>query len=79
MTIPDTASTLGTSADAANGHTITKLAYSGAEVRSILGISSATEWRLNQRGLLRPIAGLRLKRYGAAELRRFIAGTAEAA
>jgi hypothetical protein len=54
--------------------TVEKLAYSTAELCSALGLCQTTLWRLNQRGLLRAIPGLRHKLYSKAEVQRFLAG-----
>ena len=54
--------------------TAEKLAYNTAELCSALGLCPTTIWRLNQRGLLRPIPGLRHKIYAKTEVQRFLAG-----
>ena len=57
---------------------VEKLAYNTAELCSALGISPVTIWRLNRRGLLRPIYGLRHKLYAKAEVQRFLSGKGNA-
>jgi len=50
-----------------------RLTYAASEVCAALGICSKTLLRLRQRKLIKPIAGLRIKRYAVAEVARFIA------
>ena len=52
------------------------LVYTAEQVCAALQISKVTLWRLERRGLLRPIASLRHKRYSAAAVRDFLAGRA---
>jgi hypothetical protein len=54
--------------------TVEKLAYNTAELCAALGLCETTIWRLAQRGLLRPIPGLRHKLYAKAEVQRFLSG-----
>lgn len=54
--------------------TVEKLAYNTAELCAALGLCQTTLWRLNHRGLLRPIPGLRHKLYAKTEVQRFLVG-----
>ena len=58
---------------------IERLAYSGEEIQRALGISHVTLWRLEKRGLLRPLPGLKRKLYAVAEVQRFVGGKARGA
>ncbi len=51
---------------------VEKLAYNKKEVQAALGIGETTIWRLEKRGLLRPVPGLRHKLYPVAQLRRLV-------
>lgn len=51
---------------------IERLTYTNREACAVLGVSKVTLWRLEQRGLLRSVAGLRCKLWPVAELRRFV-------
>jgi predicted DNA-binding transcriptional regulator AlpA len=53
---------------------IEKLAYNLAELQQITGLSRVTIWRLEIRGQLRPVAGVRSKIYSRAEVLRFLNG-----
>ena len=55
---------------------VEKLAYNTRELSQALGLSTVTLWRLTNRGLLRPIEGLRHKLYSKKEVERFLAGRA---
>jgi len=50
-----------------------RLTLSKEQVLLVVGIGNTTLWRLEQRGLLRPMRGLRHKLYSVAEIRRYIA------
>lgn len=50
---------------------IEKLTYNAREACVALGISSTTLWRLERRGFLTPLPGLRHKLYPTAAVRRF--------
>jgi hypothetical protein len=47
------------------------LAYTADQVCAALQISKVTLWRLEKRGLLRPLPQLRHKRYPTEAVRRF--------
>jgi len=51
---------------------IERLAYTKKELLAYLNLSPVTLWRLEKRGLIRPIAGIRHKRYSVAEVKRFL-------
>lgn len=53
---------------------VQKLAYSAKEASEALGVSTTTLWRLEKRGLIRAVPGMRVKLYGVDELRRFVGG-----
>jgi hypothetical protein len=54
----------------------TKLAYTLAELSAELGIGKTTIWRLEARGLLRPVPYVRHKIYAREEVERFLRGKA---
>lgn len=49
-----------------------RLLYTKREACELLGLSETTLWRLEQRGLLRPVAHIRHKRFSRREIDRFI-------
>jgi DNA-binding transcriptional MerR regulator len=50
-----------------------KLAFTRREVQAALGgISTVTLWRLEKRGLLRPVQGIRHRIYARTEIERFL-------
>jgi hypothetical protein len=51
-----------------------KLAFSKTELAASLGLSQVTLWRLEKRGLLKSVVGIRNKRYARAEVERFLEG-----
>lgn len=51
-----------------------RLAYSKNELSQLLGLSPVTLWRLEKKGLLRPVAGVRHKLYSANAVSRFLEG-----
>ncbi len=53
-----------------------KLAYTLSELCAALGLCRVTLYRLEQRGLLRPVPGIRHKLYSRAEVDRFLNGRA---
>ena len=53
-----------------------KLAYSGRELQVLLGCSHVTLWRLEKRGLLKPVAGIRTKLYSRKSVENFLDGKA---
>ena len=53
---------------------IERLTYSTREACTALGVSPVTLWRLEKRGLLRPVAGLRTKLWPITELKAFVEG-----
>lgn len=50
-----------------------KLTFTGKELNELLHISSVTRWRLEKRGLLMPVPGLRHKLYSIKEVEAFLA------
>ena len=50
-----------------------RLAYTKEELCALLSISPITLWRLEKRGLIHSIAGIRHKLYSVAEVKRFLA------
>jgi len=53
-----------------------KLTYTGKELNELLHISSVTRWRLECRGALKAVPGLRRKLYSRATVESFINGKA---
>jgi hypothetical protein len=53
---------------------VERLTYNAREARQALGVSSTTLWRLEKRGLIAPIGGLRTKLFSIAAIRRFVDG-----
>jgi hypothetical protein len=51
-----------------------RLAYSVNELAAELRVSRVTLWRLEVRGLLKSVPGIRHKIYSHAEIQRFLAG-----
>lgn len=51
-----------------------RLAYTKRELVDLLGVSPVSIYRLELRGLLRPIPGIRHKLFSVAEVQRFLAG-----
>jgi len=49
-----------------------KLAYTRKELSALLGISSVTLWRLQARGLIQPVPGIRRKIFARQEVERFL-------
>lgn len=50
---------------------VERLAYTADEVCIALDISRTSLWRLEKRGLLKPVPGLRVKRYSVEAVKRF--------
>jgi hypothetical protein len=68
-----------TNKNASTERSIERLALNKAEAREALGgISAVTIWRLERRGLIQAIPGLRHKLYSVESLKRFVAGKATA-
>lgn len=55
---------------------VERLAYTRSELCSSLNISPITLWRLERRGLIRSVPGVRHKIFSVAEVQRFLAGGA---
>jgi hypothetical protein len=51
-----------------------KLAFSKSELAAAIGLSGVTLWRLEKRGLLKPVPGIRHKLFARAEVERFLRG-----
>jgi hypothetical protein len=56
-----------------------KLAFSKKELCDAIGVSPVTLWRLEKRGLLRPVAGIRHRIYSRKEVERFLSSGGRAA
>ena len=52
---------------------VPRLVYTKTELTKALGLSSITIYRLEQRGLLRPVQGIRHKLFTIAEVDAFLA------
>ncbi len=52
---------------------IERLAYTKDELCTSLSLSPITLWRLEKRGLIHAVAGIRHKLYSVAEVKRFLA------
>ena len=52
---------------------IERLAYTKNQLCVSLSLSPVTLWRLEKRGLIHPIAGIRHKLYSVTEVKRFLA------
>jgi hypothetical protein len=51
---------------------IERLTYTTKETCTALGVSSTTLWRIQARGLLHPIPGMRNKLFSVAAIHRFV-------
>jgi hypothetical protein len=58
------------------GAPVEKLAFNLRELCASLGVSRVTVYRLEQRGLLKAIPGIRHKLYAKREVERFLTGKA---
>ncbi|MFA6288084.1 MAG: hypothetical protein WC661_11930 [Opitutaceae bacterium] len=58
----------------APSHAVEKLAYHGGEVETLLGISAVTRWRLEKKGLLRAVPGIKHKLYSRRMIEEFLEG-----
>ena len=56
---------------------VARLVYTKAELTQALGLSSITIHRLEQRGLLNPVQGVRHKLFALAEVDRFLSRRAQ--
>jgi predicted DNA-binding transcriptional regulator AlpA len=56
---------------------IKRLAYNVDELMAVTGLSRTTIWRLEQRGLLRSVPGIRSKLYTDKSIEEFLNGTAK--
>ena len=52
---------------------IERLAYTKEELCTSLSLSPITLWRLEKRGLIHAVTGIRHKLYSVAEVKRFLA------
>lgn len=52
---------------------IERLAYTKDELCTSLSLSPITLWRLEKRGLIHAVTGIRHKLYSVAEVKRFLA------
>jgi DNA-binding transcriptional MerR regulator len=50
------------------------MAFTGGEVEAITGLSKVTIWRLEKRGLLKPVPGIRNKLYSRKAVEAFLEG-----
>ena len=57
---------------------VEELTYDGAQVCAAIKISATTLWRLEKRGRLKSLPGLRHKRYSIAGVRRFVERSCQA-
>lgn len=55
---------------------IVRLTFTKQEVAEALNISLTQVWRLERDGLLRPLVGIRHKRFSVAEVNRYLSGRA---
>ena len=55
---------------------VEKLAYTRDELKSVLPVSNITLWRLEKRGLLTRVPGIRRPLYSRASVVAFLAGKA---
>ena len=55
---------------------VEKLAYTRDELKAVLPVSNVTLWRLEKRGLLIRVPGIRLPLYSRASVEAFLAGKA---
>ena len=53
---------------------IERLAYTKDELTKALSLSPVTLWRLEKRGLIHAVTGIRHKLYSVSEVKRFLAG-----
>jgi predicted DNA-binding transcriptional regulator AlpA len=53
---------------------VEKMAFTGGEVETITGLSKVTIWRLEKRGLLKPVPGIRNKLYSRKAVEAFLEG-----
>jgi predicted site-specific integrase-resolvase len=60
-----------------DGSNLQRIAYSKKEACEVLGLSNVTLWRLEKKGLLKPIHGLRHKIYSVEAIKKFAARTDE--
>lgn len=54
--------------------TVERLAFTKSELCAALGLSPVSLWRLEKRGLLLPVQGLRHKLYTVESVQRFLKG-----
>ena len=52
------------------------MAYTAQQVCEAIQIDTVTLWRLEKRGLIRRVPGIRHRRYAVAEVKRFVAAAA---
>jgi hypothetical protein len=58
---------------------VEKLVYNTDELCAAIDVCSVTLWRLEKKGLIRCVPGLRHKRYSKTEVARYLAGATGAA
>ena len=63
-----------TNTETASSQAVEKLAYSGKELQRLLGLSVVSIWRLERRGLLRAVPGIRNKLYSRKNVEAFLEG-----
>ncbi len=54
---------------------VERLAYTKAELCAATGLAPITIWRLEKKGLLRPVPGIRHRLYSVAAVHRFLNGS----
>ncbi len=57
---------------------VESLTYNSAQVCAVIGIKRTTLWRLERRGMLRPLPGIRHKLYSRKAVARYVEGKAGA-
>lgn len=57
---------------------VERLAFTREELCASLGVSETTLWRIEARGMIRSVPGIRRKLYSVESVRAFLAGKAAA-
>lgn len=63
-----------TTDEKAPGQVLEKMAYTGEEFCKLTGLSPLTRWRLEKRGLLKAVPGIRNKLYSRKAIEAFLDG-----
>ena len=72
--VPPSQASPAPQADKPKSQVPARLAYTVDELATELRVSRVTLWRLEVRGLLKSVPGIRHKIYSQAEVQRFLAG-----